>query len=60
MNPQNFDTEYSIWQERTVVRCKVCWRSMIRDGVADNNGWFPFDTYPHAEWCRENRQSTRK
>lgn len=33
-----------------LMRCE-CWRSMNMNGIADNNGWFPPDRYPHAPYC---------
>jgi hypothetical protein len=47
--------DFEIWKDEgrnlILVRCK-CWRSMMRDGIADNNGWYQFDRYPHAYWCK--------
>lgn len=50
-----YDVYDSLWQGRVVVRCKECWRSMSRDGIVDNNGFFPYESYPHAHWCSESK-----
>lgn len=55
-------TELEVWKDEgrnlVLVRCPRCWRSMVRDGLVDNNGWFSPDHYPHAHWCPQ--QKTRR
>jgi hypothetical protein len=49
---------YEVWKDDgrdlTLIRCE-CWRHLIFDGVALNNGWFTHDRYPHAGWCKARK-----
>ena len=51
-----------VWKDEgrnlVLVRCPACWRSMTRDGLVENNGWFQPDHYPHAYWCPNTQQKT--
>lgn len=49
---------FEVWhdegRDQRLVRCE-CWRHLIFDGIAVNNGWFPLDRYPHAPYCKARK-----
>lgn len=58
MNNQDNPPHYELWRDEgrdlLLMRCE-CWRHMMMGGIADNNGWYPPDRYPHASYCKARK-----
>jgi hypothetical protein len=59
MNKPKPDIEFWRDDSQNVVKMRCeCWRYFIRDGVADNNGWWPREKYPHSPYCANRHERT--